>query len=159
MKKKRLIIITSVVAGVIVLLGLVGGSVLAATSTAPTNAPKNPDSVFAAKVAAILGIDQAKVESAFMQAREQMRTEALDNQLKAMVAEGKMTQAQADQYKKWLQSKPDVPMMGGPWGSPGPMMGGPRGGPGPMMGPGGPPPGGPGERGPRPVPPSTSQSK
>jgi len=37
-----------------------------------------------------------------------MRDEALDNYLKNLVDEGKITQEQADQYKSWWQSKPDI---------------------------------------------------
>jgi hypothetical protein len=129
MNRKRLIIISSVVSAVIVLAGLVGGTVLAASSATSAT---NPQSVFTAKVATILGIDQAEVEAAFTQAEKEMRTEALDARLAKLVADGKMTQAQADQYKTWLESKPDVPAFTGPKGGPGGefrgMMGGGFGG-------------------------------
>jgi hypothetical protein len=61
-----------------------------------------------ARVAAILGIDQTKVEDAFTQARKEMRDEALDSYLKDMVEQGKITQAEADQYKTWWDTKPDA---------------------------------------------------
>jgi hypothetical protein len=142
MNKRKLIIVSSVVSAVIVVMGLVGATVFADTPTPTTNSAANPQSVFTAKVAGILGIDQATVEAAFTQAQKEMRSEAEANMLAKMVADGKMTQAQADQYKTWLDSKPDVPALDGPQGGRGGMRGG-------MMGRGfGCPPGGFGGRGP-----------
>jgi hypothetical protein len=141
MTKKRLIIISSIVSAVIVLMGLIGGTVLAATPTPTPGTATNPQSVFAAKVAGILGIDQAKVETAFTQAQKEMKADAQAKMLAKLVADGKMTQAQADQYKTWLDSKPNVPGIAGPQGGRGGMMGrgfgcppGGFGGPGPRMG-------------------------
>jgi hypothetical protein len=37
-----------------------------------------------------------------------MRDEALDNYLKNLVSQGKITQAQADEYKAWVNSRPDM---------------------------------------------------
>lgn len=59
-----------------------------------------------ARVAAILGIDQTKLEDAFTQAQKEMRDEALTNYLDQLVKDGKITQEQADQYKSWLDQKP-----------------------------------------------------
>jgi hypothetical protein len=129
MKKRVLIVASSVVSAVIVLTGLIGATVFAASdSTTTADKSTNPQSVFAEKVATILGIDQDKVEAAFEQAQKEMQSEALDNRLANMVENGVITQDQADQYKSWLESKPDVPaMMGG-------SECGPQGGGGGMMG-------------------------
>ncbi len=143
MTKKRLIIISSIVSAVIVLMGLVGGTVLAATPTPTPGTTTNPQSVFAAKVAGILGqgITQAQVEAAFTQAQKEMKADAQAKMLAKLVTDGKMTQAQADQYKTWLDSKPNVPGIAGPQGGRGGMMGrgfghppGGFAGPGPKMG-------------------------
>ncbi len=124
MMKKRLIIISSVVSAVIVLMGLVGGTVFAATPTTPaTGTAVNPQSVFAAKVAGLLGKTQAEVEAAFTQAQKEMKADAQAKMLAKLVADGKMTQEQANQYKTWLDSKPNVPGLAGPQGSRGGMMG------------------------------------
>ena len=48
------------------------------------------------------------MEDAFAQAQSDMRNEALDNYLKNLVSQGKITQQQADQYKQWWQSRPDT---------------------------------------------------
>ena len=62
------------------------------------------------RVAEILDIDQQELEDAFKQAMGEKCQEALDTRFQKMVEEGEMTQAQADEYKDWLQSRPDVPM-------------------------------------------------
>jgi hypothetical protein len=152
MKHKKLIIVSSIVAAVIVISGLVGGAVFAATPASSTGTLPNPDKVFADKVATILGLDNATVEDAFTKARTELQTEALDTRLAKLVADGKLTQAQADQYRTWMQSKPNVPgvfggmesgrgMMGPGFGKMGPGFGCPRGHPGKFgPGPGFPPP-------------------
>jgi len=61
-----------------------------------------------ARVAKILGIDQAKLEAAFKQAESEKQLEDLKTRLNALVQRGAITQAQADDYLKWYQSKPDM---------------------------------------------------
>ena len=93
-RSKKFIIIASVVAALV----LVGS--LDRRSPRPDG--KRGDSsgkTLLARVAEILGIDQQKVEDAFAQAQKEMQNEALDNYLKNLVDEGKITQEQADQYK------------------------------------------------------------
>ena len=110
---KRKWIIISVVAAVLVLL-IAGGTVVYAQSqstptptTTPTTTPKD---TLMAKVAAILGIDHSKLESAFNQAEKEMQAEALQKRLDALVEAGKLTQQQADEYKAWWNSRPtDAP--------------------------------------------------
>jgi len=116
MTKKRLVIISSVVVAVIVAMALLVTAVFAETPTPAAGTTNNPQGIFAAKVAGILGIDQAQVEAAFTQARQEIRSEAEANRLAKLVADGKLTQEQADQYKAWLDSKPDVPAQLGPQG-------------------------------------------
>jgi hypothetical protein len=53
-------------------------------------------------------IDPQELQKAFEQARPPMKHETLDERLNSLVTEGKITQAQADQYNAWLQSKPDM---------------------------------------------------
>lgn len=103
-RKKKIIILVTVLA-VVLVTGSIGGVALAQTGSTGTGATGN---TLIARVASILGIDQQKVEDAFTKAQKEMREEALDTYLKDQVAKGKMTQEQADQYKKWLESKPDM---------------------------------------------------
>lgn len=113
---------------VLLVAGVVGGAVIHAQTPSATAPPAaNPDKAFADKVAGILGVDAAKVESAFTQAQKELQSDALKTRLDNLVKAGKITQDQADQYQKWWESRPDVqigPMMGGPGGHMGPMMGG-----------------------------------
>ena len=108
-RNKKVIIVA--VLGALVLAGSIGGVVYAQTGnvTAGNTTSGNP---LSARVSKILGIDQQKVEAAFAQAQTETQTEALDNRLKDLVAKGKITQEQADQYKKWLQSRPDLKQYG-----------------------------------------------
>ena len=67
----------------------------------------------AAKVAEILGLDTAVVDGAIKQAREELRDEAIQKKLNALVEKGRLTQEQADEYLDWIQSKPEgIPAIG-----------------------------------------------
>jgi len=103
MWRSKKFIIAAVLA-VVLLVGGIGGVVLAQTENGDDSQPKT----LMARVAEILGIDQQKVEDAFAQAQKEMREEALDSYLKDLVAQDKITQEQADQYKAWLQAQPDL---------------------------------------------------
>lgn len=59
------------------------------------------------RVALILGIDKLKLADAFRQAVSEQRQEGLTERLDKWVADGKLTQAQADLYSAWLAAKPD----------------------------------------------------
>jgi hypothetical protein len=83
-----------------------------------------------------VAIDSEQLKDALEQARSEMRDEALESWLQDLVANGKITQEEADQYLKWWQSRPDIklslPGLGGQGRGGGMMLGrgfGPRGGP------------------------------
>lgn len=79
--------------------------------------------IYQEKTGTALDIDQLK--AAFAQAQRELKDEALDQFLQKLVDNGRLTQEQADQYKAWLDARPDAPL---------PLPGiGHRGG---MMGPG-----------------------
>jgi len=101
-RRKKLVIIGVLVA--VLLAGSIGGVALAQTENGDDTQPKT----LMARVADILGIEQQTLEDAFTQARTEMQNEALDNYLDELVNEGTMTKEQADQYKTWWQSKPDM---------------------------------------------------
>ncbi|MDP2916865.1 MAG: hypothetical protein Q8O16_02915 [Dehalococcoidia bacterium] len=127
-RSKKFIMVAVLVA--VLLFGSIGSiAVFAQTGSGSTDTGKT----LLARVATILGIDQKKVEDAFAQAQREMQTEALSNYLKNLVDQGKITPQQADQYKQWFQSRPNVPALGpgfGPRGHGG-FPGGFRGLPGP----------------------------
>jgi hypothetical protein len=133
LRNKKWLTITVLAATLVILLGVIGGMAYGATGTTTTTntTPNDPAKTLYAKVAAILGIDETKLEEAFTQAQNQIRDEELTDQLKNMVTQGTITQAQADAYLKWWQSKPDVASQIGFGGGPG-IYGGPHG----MQGPG-----------------------
>lgn len=59
---------------------------------------------FAAKVAAILGLDETRVNDAINQARKELTTEFLKSKLDTLVANGKMTQDEADEKLNSFES-------------------------------------------------------
>jgi hypothetical protein len=100
-RSRKFIIIASVVAALVLVVSLTGIALAQDTGA-------SSGKTLLARVAEILGIDQQKVEDAFAQAQTDMQNEALDNYLSKLVEEGKITQEQADQYKAWLQARPDM---------------------------------------------------
>jgi hypothetical protein len=102
-RSKKFIVIASLV--VVLIAGSIGAGVaFAQTSNGDDTQPKT----LMARVAEKLGIDQQTLEDAFTQARQEMQVEARDQYLDNLVTEGKITRDQADQYKAWLDSKPDI---------------------------------------------------
>ncbi len=53
-------------------------------------------------------IDAAELQKAFTQAQQQLATEAQDKMWQKLIDEGKMTQKQVDDYKKWLEARPKL---------------------------------------------------
>jgi hypothetical protein len=64
-----------------------------------------------ARVAEILGIDQQELENALKQAQTESREEALEARLQELIAEGTLTQEQANELKLWMEAKPDITMV------------------------------------------------
>jgi hypothetical protein len=118
LRKKKWLIVGVVAVVVLLVAGVVGGVVAHAQSPTPGASAVNPEKAFADRVAKILGEDPAKVEAAFTQAQKDIQDEALTNKLNSLVQQGKLTQQQADQYKQWWESRPNVPAVvpNGPMG-------------------------------------------
>jgi hypothetical protein len=119
MFKSKKWIIVAVAAAVVVIAAGIGVAVYAdspTTTPAPAKiAPVDPQKTLADKVAGILGVDAAKVEAAFTQAQKEINAERAAANLKAeearidkLVADGKMKAEDANKYKAWLESKPNV---------------------------------------------------
>jgi len=126
-RSKKFILIT--VLAIVALAGSIGGVVYAQSENGDDSQPKAQFNTLLDKVCAIYqqntgtAIDSAQLQKAFAQARDEMREEARDKFLQSLVEEGKITQEQADQYKAWLEAKPDVPLFEpGPFRFPGPGM-------------------------------------
>ena len=109
-------------------VGITGGTVLAQDSGASGSGSVK---TFASRMAAILGLDQAKVQDAMNQAAREAQNDALLQRLDSMVQAGRLTQQQADEYKGWYQSRPESLSPGfdmhGFGGGMGGIMGGGRG--------------------------------
>jgi hypothetical protein len=70
-----------------------------------------------------VAIDPQQLKNAFTQAQGEMQGEALQSRLEKLVNEGKITQAEADQYLQWWQSRPNIELPGlGGYGRGGGMM-------------------------------------
>lgn len=77
---------------------------------AQENAAPQRQGVLITRVAEILGIDQQKLEDAVKQAQGELPKETPEARLSELVANGTLTQQQADEIKAWLESKPaDIP--------------------------------------------------
>ena len=103
-RKKKVILLALLAALVLI---SIGGVVIAQAAEGASGNATQPKTIMA-RVAEILGIDQQKVEAAFEQAKNEAQLDALKNRLQALVDAGKITQAQADDYLKWWQSKPEM---------------------------------------------------
>lgn len=100
-RKKKFIIV--LLGAILVVAASIGGVAMAQDSEESSQ----PDSLLG-KVAKILGIDQQTVEDAFEQAQTEMREEALDKYLQNLVDEGKISEAEAAEYKTWIEARPDM---------------------------------------------------
>jgi hypothetical protein len=113
-RSKKFIIVTVLAA--VILTGSITGVALAQTGD-EDNSPQAQQEALLDKVCAIyeqntgVAIDQEALRDAFAQVQSEMRTEAMNNYLQKLVEEDKITQEQADQYKAWLESRPDVPIL------------------------------------------------
>jgi hypothetical protein len=103
---------------VVVVGGTLGGIAIAQANDQNNNRTDNASqfSTLLDKVASIyqqntgVAIDSQELAKAFTQAQGEMRDAALDKYLNNLVEKGKITQDQANQFKTWLNSRPDVPI-------------------------------------------------
>ena len=109
---KRRWLMTVAVLGVLA-IGVGGGAAMAQTDE--TEGGSRIQGLIS-RVAGILGLEEQVVQDAFDQAAKEMRDEALDRKLAALVESGRITQEQADEYATWYKSMPDSlgPRLGGP---------------------------------------------
>lgn len=101
MKKSMKIVMAGVGVGVVSLAG-------AGLASAHGPGDGETRSEITDRVAAILGVDSADLGNAFDLARDEVRSEKVDGRLDQAVADGTITQAEADEIKAWMDSRPDV---------------------------------------------------
>ena len=107
MKKKWLFV--PVLAGMLV-LAVVGGTAFAQSENGDEGSPW---SSFAGRVASILGLDEATVQDAMDQARQELQDEVVQAKLDSLVEQGRITQEQADESYEWYQARPEgLPRVG-----------------------------------------------
>ena len=103
MPRKRWFVVALATAALVV--GVAGGTVLANEGETSDDSPvKN----LVSRVASILGLEESQVQDAFDRATTEMQDEALQSRLDQMVADGRLTQEQADEQRDWYQSRPDT---------------------------------------------------
>ena len=112
-RSKKLIV--GLVLAVVLLAGSIGGVALA-NGDDDDSLPEARYGALLDKVSEIykektgVTLDPEELKDAFAEAQSEMRAEALDNHLQSLVEQGEITQDEADQYKTWLESKPDFPL-------------------------------------------------
>ncbi len=106
MSKKVKVLISILVAALLLTMG--GVTMVMAEGEEETTPPLEARAKgLLERVADILGIDQETLIDAFKQAQQEMKEEAFINRLNQAVAEGRITQEQADEIIKWWEQRPD----------------------------------------------------
>ena len=88
----------------ILVVGVSGGVIFAQSSEEDGESPVQ---TFTARVATILGIEEATLEDAISQACRDMADEALQLKMDAAVEKGLITREDADAYIEWYKARPD----------------------------------------------------
>ena len=101
MNRRRWIFVPLTVA--VLVLGLTAGAVLAYGNGNGDGALGS----FVSRVASILGLDEAQVQDAFDQAARDIQDDRLQQRLDRLVESGHLTQEQADEYREWMDSRPE----------------------------------------------------
>lgn len=99
-----------------VVLGLLALGITAGTLLAQNGGSDLTTKTFAGRVAAILELEESKVQDAFTQASLEVHEERLQNKLDRLVEEGEITQEEADKYLEWFKSRPEGIMQRGHFG-------------------------------------------
>ena len=107
MSKKVKVLISILVAALLLTMGGVT-MVLAEGEEETTPPPEASKQDLLERVADILEIDQEALINAFKQEQQEMKDEAFINRLNQAVAEGRITQEQADEIIGWWELKPEV---------------------------------------------------
>ncbi|MBA7674018.1 hypothetical protein ES703_82225 [subsurface metagenome] len=103
---KRMKVLVSVLVAVLMLVG--SGSAIAMAQEEEEPAPLVEANGLLARVAEILGIPEEDLIDAFGQARQEMREDVFYEALDKAVAEGIITEEEAEEIAEWWEQKPDV---------------------------------------------------
>jgi hypothetical protein len=113
MKRRKKIILIALLT-IVVLAGSIGGVALAQTDENNNQTNTILDRVTNILVDKGVNITSEQLKDAFTQAGKDIRDETLDKYLQNLIEEGKINDQQAEDYKAWLESRPDVPLQLGP---------------------------------------------
>ena len=112
-KRKKLVL--TVIAVVLVIGGVLGGTAIAAAQDDETVPDQQTQmDTLLDKVAQIYEqntgttLDTEALKSAFQQAGKELNAERQQTMLDKLVEDGVITQEQADEYQAWLEARPDV---------------------------------------------------
>ncbi len=115
MSKKVKILVSVLVAVVLLIVGGATAVMAQGKEPAPTSEPSTKTSMVTAntttllaRVAQILGISEETLTNAVKQAQQEMMEEAFIKRLDKAVAEGRITQQEADSIKAWWEQRPAV---------------------------------------------------
>jgi hypothetical protein len=118
-KTKKGIVLLALLVGVLLAGSIAAVVAYGQTGNSTGSQPQAQVDTLLGKVAQIyqkntgVTLDTQQLKDAFTQAQTEMRDEALQSRLNNLVAQGKITQDQADAYLKWWQAKPNTPLPGG----------------------------------------------
>ena len=107
MSKKVKVLISALLVAVLLTVG-VTATVMAEGEEETTPPPEENANGFLERVADILEIDEEDLINAFKQARQEMCEEAFIDRVNEAVAEGLITQEQADETIEWWGQKPEA---------------------------------------------------
>ncbi len=121
MWKSKKVVLVAAVAVAVLISGVVAGVTLAQSGSGNGNGNETQANTryqdLLNKVATIyqqntgVALNVQQLETAFAQAQQQMQSEAIQTWLQNLVTQGKITQAQADQFLQWWQSRPNIPSL------------------------------------------------
>ena len=107
MVSKRMKVLVSVLAAVVLLTAGGATAVMADGGSTPTSNTANTTGLLP-RVAEILDIPQEDLVNAFKQAQQEMRQEASIRFLDKAVEKGRITEEEADEIKEWRAQRPEV---------------------------------------------------
>lgn len=112
MKKSKKFVI-ALALGAAILAGSLGGVVLAADNGDEIKSTTKTEILLDKVATNYFGLtgeelDIEALQNAFGQARDDLRAEALQDRLDNLVAEGVITQEEADEWSSWWDLKPDI---------------------------------------------------
>lgn len=115
-RNKKLVLMAMLV--VVILVGTISGVALAQDANGDGSQCEDRHGALLDRVGEIyeantgVAIDAEALRDAFVQARSEMRDQALQNCLQFLVDQEMITQEEADQYLDWWQARPDVSLTG-----------------------------------------------